>query len=324
MAVAKIIFTVDVEGHVGKNPIEKLIYGRMKDGTVIGIDMIMDCLDEHGVTGLFFVDIAEAWEYGEQKVANILRHIDERGHDVGVHIHPDHMADKKRLFLSEYSYEEQTDIIKKCTDFYKTVLDKDPKAFRAGKYGANWDTLDILAKFGYKADFSEFYGQKWCRIAPACTKSKMVRLENGLLEIPVTSYQSFRTPFYSRFDKMDVENCYSEFRHVLDNIVDNMGYNVIVLFAHSFSLCDWKRDPDNPKFNKCKYDKFYKQIEYVSRKYNENWTDLDGIINIKDINVDGNGEFFVSKGLKAWRFFFCRCIQVLKDRLDVAIRTYIG
>ena len=156
----KAIFTVDVEGHVGNDPIRHLIYGETSDGKEYGIDMIMDLLDRNGIRGLFFVDIAEAWDYGEEGVCSVLRHIKDRGHDVGVHIHPDHMADKRRSFLHEYSYDEQYDIIRKCTDFYEDVLKERPEAFRAGKYGANRDTLDILARLGYAADFSQFYGQK--------------------------------------------------------------------------------------------------------------------------------------------------------------------
>ena len=139
------IFTVDVEGHVGSDPVGHLIYGETADGKLCGIDMLMDTIDRYKMRGLFFVDIAEAWDYGEDKIAGVLKHIEGRGHDVGVHIHPDHMADRKRLFLSEYSKEEQYEIISKCTNFYEKVLGHKPLAFRAGKYGANRETLDILA-----------------------------------------------------------------------------------------------------------------------------------------------------------------------------------
>ena len=57
----KFIFTVDVEGHVGFDPVSSLIYGKIKDGRLCGIDMIMDMLNEFELTGIFFVDIAEAW-----------------------------------------------------------------------------------------------------------------------------------------------------------------------------------------------------------------------------------------------------------------------
>ena len=94
----KVIVTIDTEGHDGKDPISKLILGQTEKGRY-GIEYIMDILDEFDVKALFFVDFAEAWDYGEEKVRNVVDIIKKRGHHVGVHIHPDHMADNKRLFL---------------------------------------------------------------------------------------------------------------------------------------------------------------------------------------------------------------------------------
>ena len=73
--------TVDVEGHAGKDPVAHLIMGESVDGSRYGIDKLMDIFDRHKITALFFVDVAEAWDYGEGKLATVLRHIKERGHD---------------------------------------------------------------------------------------------------------------------------------------------------------------------------------------------------------------------------------------------------
>ncbi len=75
--------------------------------------------------------------------------------------------------------------------FISKFLEKKPKAFRAGKYGANRDTLDILVENGYLCDFSEFVGQRWCQIEPPVAYNKATRLSSGLLEFPVTSYKKF-------------------------------------------------------------------------------------------------------------------------------------
>ena len=241
------IFTVDVEGHVGTDPIDHLIYGRTLDGKLCGIDLLMDILDQSGIQGLFFVDIAEAWDYGAERIAEVLRHIRNRGHDVGVHIHPDHMADKSRLFLSEYDYAEQYELISRCTDFYDQVLNDNPSMFRAGKYGANKDTLDILSKLGYKVDFSEFYGQKWCHINPPVAKVNVQRLSNNLLEVPVTSFISLDVGFYHRYDKVDCGQQFSEFKTVFKKL-SAADKDIIVLFAHSFSLLDWRRTPNSPQY----------------------------------------------------------------------------
>lgn len=316
------IFTVDVEGHVGSDPVTSLIYGKTKDGDLCGIDLLMDILDGFKIKGIFFVDIAEAWDYGEASVAGILRHIKERGHTAGVHVHPDHMADPERLFLSEYSREEQYEMIKKCTDFYEKVLGEKPVAFRAGKYGANWDTLDILAKLDYKADFSQFYGQKWCHINPPCAYTRISKLENGLLEIPVTSFKSFENRWYKRFDKIDCEMDNREFRYVVSQMINKTEYDPIVLFAHSFSMLNWRRKPNNPVFDRKKYNRIKESVQYIYESKNIDFVDLNTLINLNN-RVQDQSEFIDAierKPVKMYLFFIERACSVIKQRIDIKLR----
>lgn len=252
----RVIVTIDTEGHVGSDPITRLIWGKDRKGQNNGISLIMDLCDKANVRALFFVDMAEAWDYGEDKIADVLRYIDGRCHDVGVHIHPDHMADPTRLFLHEYSYEEQFDIIGKCTKLYEKILGRKPIAFRAGKYGANRDTLDILAQFGYKADFSEFFGQKWCGIVPPVTGNTTIILENGLLEIPTMAYESRWGRIIHRFDKYDTNSTWIEQQYILKKLRQEPEINPIVMFAHSFSFLDWRQHPDTPFLNRNEMKKF--------------------------------------------------------------------
>ena len=274
----RVIFTVDVEGHVGQDPVNRLIYGITKGGKGRGIDLLMDLLDEFGVKGLFFVDMAEAWDYGEEKVIDVLNHINRRGHNTGVHIHPDHMADPDRRFLHEYSREEQYDIIRKCTELYKEALGKRPEVFRAGGYGADQNTLEILAGLGYKADFSQFYGQKNCHIDPPCASIRPRKLDNGISEIPVTVFRSFSSPFYSRTDKIDASQPFWEYRRVMRDFRNGIYGDIIVMFAHSFSMLDWRSRPDSPRFSSSKYRRLRKQVEYVADAPGYNFTDLEHLL----------------------------------------------
>jgi peptidoglycan/xylan/chitin deacetylase (PgdA/CDA1 family) len=309
----RVIVTIDTEGHDGMDPVEHLIWGKCSDGTYHGIDEIMDILDNNNATGLFFLDFAEAWDYGEDKIKIIALHIKERGHNVGMHIHPDHMADPKRLFLYEYNREEQYEIIKKCTDLYVKILGERPESFRAGKYAADRNTLNIIKELGYKYDFSEFYGQKWCGINPPVTINKTRYLENGILEIPVLSYKSFELGPYSRCDKLDTDMNYLEFEYVINRVNQNMCIDPIVMFIHSFSLLKWRRNPDNPVYNKRKANELKKMISILNRK---------SFMYIKESNLDNWEEnkemdklLDLSKGFNAYIFFILRAIKVLRMRL---------
>ena len=324
LEIMNTIFTVDVEGHIGKDPVRRLIYGETAQGQLCGIDMLMDMLDSHSIRGLFFVDIAEAWDYGKEPISKIIRHIHDRGHDVGVHIHPDHMADRKRLFLGEYTRSEQYEIISRCTDFYSETLFEQPVAFRAGKYGANWDTLEILSELNYKADFSQFLGQKWCRINPPCAKVNVRRLENGLLEVPVTTFISFDCGLYSRIDKVDAEQYLGEFKKVYNGLEKN-GNNIMVLFAHSFSFLNWRKNPDLPVFSKHDFNKLNEQLNYIcSDDRKGNYTNLRQLIEtfsgIQSSDIDSE-TLYKQKGISQFLWFCMRAIEVLKSRSDIKYRN---
>lgn len=285
-----VIITVDTEGHVGKDPVKHLIWGETKNGKQCGIPLIMDLCEEVGAKALFFVDIAEAWDYGEDKIAEVMQYIVERGHDVGVHVHPDHMADPKRLFLFEYSYKEQYDIIRKCTEFYKMVLGKTPTAFRAGKYSANYDTLDILPILGYKSDFSEFYGyDKWCGIQPAITGNNTVKMDNELIEVPTMSYFNSIPGLFSRYDKLDINMSMMEHHDILRRLASDSAVDIIVLFAHGFSLLKWRSNVDCPRKRILNIARLHTALVDVVKNPHLYFTSLEEIIGMEH-NFEKYGE----------------------------------
>lgn len=280
-----VIVTVDTEGHVGADPIRHLVYGETEDGQY-GVEYIMDIFDEVHAKVLFFVDFAEAWDYGRDKIERVVRTIVEKGHDVGVHIHPDHMADKQRAFLWQYSREEQYEIIRKCTELYTEIVGRRPLSFRAGKYGANRDTLDILCELGYKYDFSQYYHQKWCGINPPITVNAPCRYKS-IVEIPVTMHKSVHLGKIIREDKVDIEQMTSEeLKYAFSQIACQQFYNVTTLFLHSFSLLKWFGNPEMPKKNESGIRKLHFAAEFVAKApefYYISENDIDSITINNDV-----------------------------------------
>lgn len=301
------IVTVDTEGHDGIDPLDHLVWGRLSDGRAAGIDLIMDIVEEYHTKALFFVDFAEAWDYGEEKIRSIVEHIAQKGHDIGVHIHPDHMADPERMFLWEYSKEEQYNLIIKCTELYEKILGYKPRSFRAGKYSANIDTLDILNELGYKYDFSQFMGQKWCGINPAITADRPCIYKN-LVEFPVTVFTAIKMPGFQRIDKIDMEMATSEFYYVMKRL--NRGEeNVVSLFLHSFSFLKWRKNPNCPILWKHNIKKVKKALKYVKKLDNFQLISegyLDKMLNNGALKILEEGHMKPQVQIKNWfaAYFF--------------------
>lgn len=309
-----VLISIDTEGPCGKDPIKHLIYGETESGVKAGIGKLMDIFDNNGVKGLFFVDIAEAWDYDKKKIEGVLQFIKKRGHDTGVHIHPDHMADIKRKYLWQYTLEEQRNMIIKCTQFYKECLKETPFAFRAGRYGVNCDTLKILDELGYKYDMSEFYGNRHCHITPEITCNKIVKYKN-LIEIPVTVYKSFQCPIYERFDKVDVSMDKGEFKRVVNRMFTDNSVDIISLFVHSFSLLDWRTNCNSPTYMEKEAKKLDFMIKYM-KKIGYQFISLAELNELNAKNFDENDITDYSDEMMSFVYFIRRILRVVKMRLE--------
>lgn len=228
------VITIDTEAWHGDSPIDRLIWGKNSDGEH-GLAYLIDLIEKHGVKAIFFLDFAECWDYGEDKIQEVADYIIKRGHTIGVHIHPAHMADSDKDFLWQYSLSEQENIISRVTAQYRDIVGCDPKYFRVGKYAANNQTLNIIADHGYKYDFSEFYGNKWCQIDPPITADHSFNY-GPFWEFPVTVFCALKIFGFQKFDKIDMEMSTPIYRYVLKKFAKQNDKQVVSLFGHSFSF----------------------------------------------------------------------------------------
>ena len=311
----KILVSIDTEGPAGDLPVERMIYGKTVDGKELGIRYLMNMFESKNIRGLFFVDIPEIVDHGEDKIRRVLKLIDAKGHDIGVHVHPDHMADINRRYLWQYTKEEQYEIISRCTDFYEKVLHRVPLSFRAGRYGANNDTLDVLEKLGYRYDMSLFHTSRYCKIDPHFTWNRIVHCgDRQLKEVPVTTFRSFSTPFYYRNDQIDSGNIPSDFKRNMKEIVRTGNVDVVSLFFHSFQFLNWRKDPDHPKLDKTRYKKVMKNLAYLDEIDIEYISERD-LCNMEENPVDKVGKIDTSNGLLPYYYFAQRAYGTIKSRI---------
>lgn len=308
----KVLISIDTEGPAGKNPVDSLIFGRAADSKEYGIRYLMKLFDKYHAKGLFFVDIAEAWDYGENEILRVIKSIEELGHDVGVHLHPDHMNDISRRYLWQYSYDEQYEMLARCTDFYEKALGKSPLSFRAGRYGADDNTIRILERLGYKYDMSYFNGNRYCKISSKY-HNKLFKI-GKIIEVPVTSFKSFSTPFYERSDKLDSSMRISEFNHTISEMKKCSCVDVASFFVHSFSLLNWRKNPDYPKLDHNARKRFLSHLNLIDQ-------DLDTMFiaesDLSDVVISNTADSIldISHGLMPYIFFADRAINVMMARI---------
>lgn len=315
----KVLVSIDTEGPAGTDPVERMIYGKTADGQEYGIHYLMKLFSDRKIKGLFFVDIPEIADHGEDRIERVLKDIDANGHDAGVHVHPDHMADINRRYLWQYTKEEQYEIIARCTDFYEKTLKKQPLSFRAGRYGADNNTLQVLDELGYKYDMSEFHSSRYCRITPEVTWNRVVKCgENGLKEVPVTTFRSISTPFYSRNDQIDSGNVPSEFRRNIHAIITEGCVDVISMFFHSFQFLDWRKHPDAPTFSSKRWKKSVGNLDWLLEQQVEFVSEAE-LETIEENTQDPIGKLDRSKGILPYYYFSLRAVETIWQRITLNV-----
>ena len=223
-------FEVDVLGQIGAQ--------------AYGAHWIADLLTSHDLPGVFFLDVFGSTLFGQPRYRELCDRLLGAGHSAELHTHPDQAYDLKRLHMHEYSLEEQIQILRDGVALLKQWTGELPCAHRAGRYGANQDTLKALKTIGIDLDSSFFYGRADCKLNFTRTNAPFV--SDGIWELPVTAVAEpitklgFRLPFctralWARYQKLDV-NCMTPVqlcRSVLE-VCGTVPY--VILFMHSFSF----------------------------------------------------------------------------------------
>jgi peptidoglycan/xylan/chitin deacetylase (PgdA/CDA1 family) len=241
----KVIVTIDTEvrGHDRPDVFDHDVLGRTKSNSK-GSFWIADELKRHGLQAVFFLDVYGVGRYPNAPYRELCDYLMEAGHDIQLHTHPDQMYDPERFNMHDYSLDEQTRIIEDGMKLIKDWTGKLPNVHRAGRYGANEDTLKAIAANGIYFDSSFYFGRANCKLD--FPKSNHPSQKHGVWEFPVTVAdepvvkKGFRFPFWSRRflsrpQKLDV-NTMADWQlcHSIDELYGQVPY--LITFLHSFSF----------------------------------------------------------------------------------------
>lgn len=250
MEMLRVFFTVDTEAHpASPRWMERRLVDEIRrdvDGVTdqgeFGAFYQADVLREHGLKGVFFVEALFSYAAGIEPLQTIVNGIRERGHEVGLHLHPEwlHRApavavlpDKGRRLTRHFPEDEQTLLIAKGIEQLRRCGVDKVYSFRAGGYGANFDTLRALARNGVLYDSSH----NLCWFDATCDlRTDEVLLQprqiEGVYEFPVNFFEDW--PGHYRHTELCACSA-GEMQSALLNAW-RAGWHSFVIVSHSFEL----------------------------------------------------------------------------------------
>ena len=142
---------------------ERYVYGRSPHGSY-ALPETLAILNRHDLTGVFFVEPLFAARFGIEYLEIIVRLIQEAGHEVQLHLHPEWTDEArppiikdcatKRQHLTFYSVDEQAQLIAHGKKMLQYAGSGVISAFRSGSFAANRDTFEALRRNGITLDSS--------------------------------------------------------------------------------------------------------------------------------------------------------------------------
>jgi len=171
------------------------ILGETAEGE-FGIRHQMRMLDTYGLKATFFQEVLFSDIAGRQWLADIVSMIGGRGHDIQLHVHTEwlgrpemSLALPRRVNIRGYPFHDQVSILARAASMLVEAGAPAPRAFRAGNFGANHETLTALAGVGIAIDSSYNlpYVNKACALSSAQRLTVPTRI-GAIMEYPVSFY----------------------------------------------------------------------------------------------------------------------------------------
>ncbi|MCU6434129.1 hypothetical protein LPB67_10150 [Undibacterium sp. Jales W-56] len=252
-----VFFTVDVEIWCGgwKNldarfpqAFQQYVYGRTPKGEY-GLRYQLKELRDHGLYGVFFIESLFATRFGIEPLAEIVGLVQEYGHEVQLHMHPEWVdeareplfknSQHKRQFMRQFSLEEQTILIAKGMQLLEQANGGRVHAFRAGSFGFNRDTLHALA--ANHIPFDSSYNASMMGLESGVLPGQVLHSPvacDGVIEYPMTIFDdgtgSYRHAQLGACTNLELEG-------LMKQALEQQRQAFVIL-SHNFELMNPQRD----------------------------------------------------------------------------------
>lgn len=217
-----------------------------------GVPFHMEVLDRHGLKAVFLVESLFASVVGLGPLRDLAGSILDRGHEVQLHVHTEWLPWMRRhllpsgrngQFMREFTEDEQAILIAEGLRNLREAGVREVCAFRAGHYGANFDTLRALARNGIRFDTSH----NTCYLDAACglrTPEPVLqpRWIDGVYEVPVSFYEDWPSHF------RHAQICAVSSREMENTLLAawERGWTSFVIVSHGFEMLKERKQTARP------------------------------------------------------------------------------
>lgn len=225
------------------------------NGVNVGVNGMIDACERHGVVPSVFFSPYDYRTIGEEHVRNAARYIVARGCDIQLHTHPEGLYDPDRLWMYEYSLDEQIEIVRHGISKIREWTGVTPVAHRAGGYSADGNTLRALAANRVYLDSSLYWNHELSHLGNQDFGIDSLLEATGMTEVPLSVYDARDSatlfgrpmpPLKPWQRKVDID--WGDDRELLSVItgLSAHGAPTITLFLHyySFLLEGWRKAPE--------------------------------------------------------------------------------
>lgn len=226
------------------------VYGETPQGE-FGIAYQMRLLNAHGLKGVFFVEALFACEVGIEPLREIVAAIQDAGHEVQLHLHPEWLSwieqsplpGRTGYNIREFTLDEQEVLIETGLAHLRAAGASNVCAFRAGNYGADFNTLTALARNGiaYDTSYNAAYLETDCGLRVDSTLKQPQQL-HGVWEFPIAWFHDYRRHL------RHAQLCACSFREMRAAMLAawSQGWHSFVLVSHSFELLKRRKQAGVP------------------------------------------------------------------------------
>ncbi|MHC4943000.1 MAG: polysaccharide deacetylase family protein [Planctomycetota bacterium] len=217
----------------------RFIYGPTPRGDY-GLPFQLKMYREYDLKAVFLVDALFASIYGISYLQEVVDLIRDAGQEVQLHMHTEWVERTDSLLpgksgrnMRDFSREDQGILVKKAIENMQACGVNGLSAFRAGNFGANWDTLDALTEHGivYDTSYNIPYIGSTCDLK---TDPPLVQpaVFQGIIEFPI----SFFVQGTGNYRHAQVGSCsFGELSSMLQQAIAR-GWHSFQILSHNFEL----------------------------------------------------------------------------------------